>query len=132
MSTSMKLSSITFILSIFLFSGCSSDLENGPKEKEFYNLSGVYRATSESGVIKSVTSLEIKTGASSDDGQAQVFRNGLSYDESLYFESYGLLQWADSRFGRELVLTEKREDLENKNFINILLKPYEYLFWGLK
>lgn len=101
-----------------LLFGCSSELENGPKEKTFFNLSGVYRAPLDDGSIQSVTSLEVKTGATQDDGSAQVLRNGLSYDERVYFNSYDLLQWADSRFGRELVLTEKREDLEAINFIN--------------
>lgn len=114
----MKLSWVISILSVLIFFGCSSDLENGPKEKTFFNLSGVYRSTLESGQIKSVTSLEIETGASEDEGRAQVLRNGLSYEETIYFDSYGLLQWADSRFGRELALTKKREDLEAKNFIN--------------
>ena len=85
----------------------------------FLDMTGVYRVfDTDDGVVPSITSMQVNTGASSNEATVQIFRNGLSYDERNYFADLGLLEWADSEFGRELSLGELKEGETEKNTVD--------------
>lgn len=96
------------------FMGCSSSSNNGPAVHNVDDLTGVYRTDSSLSDINSVTSIEIINGQSETDLEATVLRNGLSFNERVYFNNLGEVQWADDRFGRAVALQNLKEGLEVK------------------
>lgn len=65
--------------------------------------------------ISSVTAVKIANGRSEKDLEVLILRNGLSFEEKVYFNSINEVQWADSNFGRELRLKDFHTDYSAKN-----------------
>jgi len=119
----LSLKSILIIKALFLLLLAScSEVNNSGNEEEisFFDMTGVYRvADTADGLIPSITSMQVVTDINSlEDSYVQIFRNGLSYDERNYFSNLGLLEWADTEFGRELNLTKLKDDFSEKNSVN--------------
>jgi hypothetical protein len=91
----------------------SSDI-SGPKKFDLNDMTGVYRTDSALTNISSVTSLEVFNGRSELDLSVVVLRNGLSPQEYTYFNGLNEVQWADSKLGREIELTELNESFSSK------------------
>lgn len=112
---SRSLKEITLAIVALGFIGCSSSSNNGPVVSGLKDVSGVYRTASDISSISSITSIEIKEGESAADLEVMILRNGLSNEEYTYFNNFGEVQWADSRFGRTINLKNFKEGLDSKN-----------------
>ncbi len=97
------------------FLGCgSSNSGSDPVLEPSFNLTGVYRTSGDLTEISSVTSVEVIEGDSDSDLQVEVLRNGLSFNERVYFNSLNEFEFADSRFGRVLKFKNQKEGLSVK------------------
>jgi hypothetical protein len=104
-----------------LFLGACSSVNNSDNQEEirYFDMTGIYRVSDTAdGIVPSITSMQINTGQNSDEASVLIFRNGLNFDERNYFADLGLLEWADSEFGRELNLRELKDGFSEKNSVN--------------
>ena len=105
------------VLSVLGFVGCGSSSNDGSKPivETVENMSGVYRTDGDLSKISSITSIEIFNGSSETELTADILRNGLSFDERVYFNNLNEVQFADDRFGRTLNLTSSKEGKTVRN-----------------